>query len=47
MKNVKCKVLKLISCLALTMTVISVNQTCMYWIYQSKIPESAKKYRRF
>lgn len=46
-KGIKFRTLKLITSFSLIMTVLSVNQTCMYWIYQPSIPESAKKYRKF
>jgi cyclic lactone autoinducer peptide len=38
---------KAIAKIALTVTKANVNSTCPYHIYQPKIPESAKKLRKF
>lgn len=43
-------VLKMSSCLAavaLMVTSMNVNATCALWIHQPKLPEGAKKFRKF
>lgn len=38
--------MKCLALCSLMVTFISVNQTCMFWIHQPQIPESAKKLKR-
>lgn len=39
--------LKLIACSAFLITLCNVNQACMFWANQPRIPETAKKLRKF
>jgi cyclic lactone autoinducer peptide len=41
------KLSKTIAKIALTITKANVNSTCPYHVYQPKIPEAAKKLRKF
>lgn len=38
---------KAIICMALMVTAINVNSTCMFYINQPSVPVSARKFRRF
>jgi len=46
-KKITKKINDLIAKVALAATVSNVNTTCDYWAYQAKLPESAKKLRKF
>ena len=39
--------LKIVANVAFVMTLCNVNLACFYWVNQPKIPENAKKLRRF
>jgi len=41
------KISNVIACLALMATVFDVNVTCQYFVHQPKLPEGAKKLRKF
>jgi cyclic lactone autoinducer peptide len=45
--NISKEIKKVIAKVALTVTKANVNSTCPYYLYQPKIPESAKKLRKF
>ena len=48
MKNFICKyAVKLGSCMAALATALTVNTTCVWFSHQEKLPETAKKLRKF
>lgn len=48
MKNkILSKISYITACLALVATVLTVNATCDFLIHQPKLPENAKKLRKF
>lgn len=47
MKKLFLKYAGMMAALALVITTISANTTCIMTVYQEKLPESAKKLRKF
>ncbi len=47
MKNLKIKCGKALAGMALAVTTNNVNSTCMLLVHQPKLPDSAKKLRKF
>lgn len=46
-KNLSKKISSLVAFLSLLAITLNVNLTCDYWAYQPKLPENAKKLRKF
>ena len=47
MKTLIYKFGTVLACLALCITSLNVNTTCMLFVHQAKLPNSAKKLRKF
>ena len=47
MKNMFLKYASVMAALALVITTVSANTTCILTVYQEELPDSAKKLRRF
>lgn len=42
----KCRLIKLINCIALAVVICSANSTCAFYFHQPKFPDTANKYKR-
>lgn len=47
MKKVTFKIGRIVASLALMVTALNVNSTCMYLIHQPKLPEGAEKLYKY
>ncbi len=47
MYNLSSKTMKIIAAMALVITAIAVNQCCMWYLGQDKMPAGVEKLRRF
>ena len=47
MKKNKNILTKLLSSMALMMTVVNVNTSCMFWIHQESVPKESNYLRKF
>jgi AgrD protein len=47
MRNLMVKLSKAVACLALSVTTMNVNTTCICLIHQPKLPKGAEKLRKF
>ncbi|MEG2929398.1 MAG: cyclic lactone autoinducer peptide [Oscillospiraceae bacterium] len=46
MKKLACLGMKCVSCMALLLTIFSVNTTCFGLVHQPKMPQSLEKFRK-
>lgn len=47
MRQIFLKICTSLACVALIVTALNVNTTCMLFVHQPKLPDSAKKLRLF
>ena len=47
MKNLSLKCYRVIAVMALMVTTININTACVFFFYQSKLPEGAERLKKF